>query len=121
MATKMWHIVKFSNIRKQTVDDFIALFHRRYNRLKLINISPEIKEYVFAESHFSIIYNDLIKQVEFHGPSKTLDYCAILFEQTIRKLFFERSTLIVGRYTEDLSFGPPSSSMNDVINISFIK
>ena len=88
--------------------------------MELINISPYIKEYVFAETQFSIIYDDLLKQVEFHGPYKVISYYVILSERAIRKLFSERSTLVDGRYNIELTFGPLRNSLKDIINSCII-
>ena len=106
-----WHssnmriATKFSKVSKDIIDNFIAIIPQRYNQLKLINISPDIKEFVYTKSHFSIIYNNLTKEDEVRGTVKSTPYYAMLLERTMRKLYREGNTPITGEYRKAPNFG----------------
>ena len=98
----MYETIKFSNVRKNIAGGFIALFQNLYNRRKLISISPYIKEYVYAKSKFPTVYEGPAKQVEFHGPTRSISYDTMLFGQALRMLYREREriTLANGKYSK---------------------
>ena len=75
----MHSTTKFSNVSKDIIDNHFSLVPERYNKLGLINISPDIKEFVCAKSHFAIIYNNITKEDEFHGTERSTSYYAMLF------------------------------------------
>ena len=115
----MYETVKFSNVSKDIIDDFIALPPVHYNRLKQIIISHDIKEYVYTESHFPIIYNNMEKQSELHGAERPTSYYTMLIDQILNKLYREGNSSSNDDYAKDRTFGSPRESDRKHISDSF--
>ena len=98
----MFGTVKFSNVSKEIIGDFIAPPPTRYNQLGIFNIFPDIRGYVYAESHFPIIRKNLTNQAELRGASRSITYYATLSEQTLHRLYKggnpRRPTLTIGKH-----------------------
>ena len=91
IPTTMYETVKSSNVSRTIIGDFISLFHAHYRKLKLMNISLGIREYVYTKSHFASIYHDLEKQAAFRGAARSISYFTMPPDQTLHKPHRQRN------------------------------